>query len=66
MKVRLKEVRQRLHLKQKELARKLNVSPAAICRWEKNQRKMPAIIVYRMNTELGVSLWELFDYGKND
>ena len=62
----LKEIRERFCLNQKEMAKKLGVPAASLCRWELHQRKIPALIAYKVCKLFNVSIWELFDYGKDD
>jgi transcriptional regulator with XRE-family HTH domain len=60
--VKIKEVREELQLNQKEFAEKLHVSPAAISRYEKNERKPDSNFLYSMINILGVDpMWLFLD-----
>jgi transcriptional regulator with XRE-family HTH domain len=56
----LREGRERAGLSQRELARRLNVSPSLISQIESNQTKPSVGTLYAFVTELGVSLDEVF------
>ena len=60
--VKIKEVREELQLNQKEFAEKLHVSPAAISRYEKNERKPDSNFLHSMINILGVDpMWLFLD-----
>lgn len=57
---RLKEARQKAGLNQTELARAMNVTRAAVCKWEKpDTRDLSAVNLARAAKALGLSLDEL-------
>ncbi len=59
--LRIRYLRERAGLSQLELARRAGVSPAVLCRWERNQIDPRASILPRIASALGVTVDELFE-----
>ena len=67
--MRLREERERAHLSQRELARRLGLSGSLISQIESGQSKPSVSTLYAIVTELGVSLDDVFrvhDHGRMD
>lgn len=62
--IKIKEIREELKLNQKEFAEKLGLSPAAISRYEKNERSPDSNFLYLLIDKLGVDpMWLFLDRG---
>lgn len=57
---RVKEFRLQKKISQKELARKLGISPGYLNRIENDGRKLPFALALRIANELGCSMAEIF------
>lgn len=60
---RIKEVRRSRRLSQERLAEKAQISPRYLSRLEVGQQTPSLETLGRLADELGLELWELFDFG---
>ncbi|WP_324825112.1 helix-turn-helix transcriptional regulator [Sinanaerobacter sp. ZZT-01] len=63
---RLKQERKRLGLTQNDLAKKIGVSPQAICEWEKGRKFPRRPALDRLENLFGLNYRELFAAASND
>ena len=56
---RIKKIRTKRGISQKDIANALHIDVSAVCRWERNQRNVPEAHLRRLSDFLGVSIGSL-------